>query len=261
MKMRLIVAAVHVCFSFLLLGSIAAQAAELKVLSAAGYAPILQDLAPKFERQTGHKLEITYSAGAAIVKRVQGGESIDGVIIPRSFLDILVKTGKVAAGDVTGVARSPIGVAVRRGAPRPDISSAEAFRRTLLAAKSITYTDPANPAANNTIGIHLTKVLDRLGIANEIKPKTVFSRTVDVGDLVATGEAEIGMGQSQNLILVAGIELIGPLPEELQDYVVFAAAIMPGVKDTAALKALVDFLRTPDATVVIKAKGMEPFAL
>ena len=258
MKTRSLVAAANIGFIFLLVLGINAQAAEVKVLSAAGYAPVLQDLAPKFERATGHKLAVTYSSGAAIVKRVQGGETTDLIIMPRQFIDRLVKDGKVAAGNVTVVARSPIGVAVRQGAPKPNISSPDALKRTLLAAKSITYTDPTNPAANNTIGNHLIKVFDRLGITDEMKAKTVFSRTVDVGDLIAKGDAEIGMGQSQNLILASGIELVGPLPVELQDYVVFAAVIMSGATDTAALKALVDFLRTPDAAVVIRAKGMEP---
>ncbi len=258
MNVRLLVATANIGFMFLLVGGIAAQAAELKVLSAAGYSPVLQDLGPKFERATGHKLAITYSAGAAIVKRVQDGETVDVVIIPRQGIDSLVKDGKAAAGNVTVVARSPLGVAVRKGAPKPDISSPEALKRTLLAAKSITYADPENPAGNIAVGIHFAKVLDRLGITNEMKSKAVFSRTVEIGDLIANGEAEIGVGQSQNLILAAGIELVGPLPGDLQDYVVFAAAIMAGAKDTAASKALVDFLRTPEAATVIKAKGMEP---
>jgi molybdate transport system substrate-binding protein len=165
-----------------------------------------------------------------------------------------VKDGKAAAGNVTVVAQSGIGVAVRKGAPKPDISSPEALKRTLLAAKSITYGEPAS-------GIHFAKVLDRLGIANEMKSKTVFPKAPltasAFGDLVANGEAEIGVNQYQVLISVAGIELVGPLPGDLQDTTVFAAAVMDSAKNVDVAKALVNFLHTPEAAAVIKAKGME----
>ena len=169
-----------------------------------------------------------------------------------------MKDGKASAADVTVVASAGIGVAVRKGVPKPDISSPEALKRTLLAAKSITYSNPAGGAAS---GIHFAKVLDRLGIANEMKSKTVFRLTAGpVGDLVVNGEAEIAVQQIQELVAVAGIELVGPLPGDLQDTIVFAAAIMASAKDTEASKALVNFLRTLTAAAVIKAKGMEPAA-
>jgi molybdate transport system substrate-binding protein len=167
-----------------------------------------------------------------------------------------VKDGKAVADNVTVVARSGIGVAVRKGAPKPDISSPEALKRTLLAAKSITY---SNPALGGAAAIHFAKVLDRLGIANEMKSKTVLSKSgSDTGVLVANGEAEIGVQQLQFLISVAGIEIVGPLPGDLQLTGVLSAAIMTGAKDAAASKALVNFLRTPEAAAVIKADGMEP---
>jgi molybdate transport system substrate-binding protein len=240
---------------FLLVGGIAAEAAEIKVLSAAAFRQVMEDLGPKFERATGHKLAITFANLGAIVKRVQGGETADVVIIPRQGIDSFVKDGKAAAGNVTVIARSGIGVAVRKGAPKPDISSPEALKRTLLAAKSITY---SNPADGGPGGPHFAKVLDRLGIAEEMKSKTVFPKSNSIGVLVANGEAEIGVQQIQNLIPVAGIEIIGPLPGDLQETIVMAAAIMNSVKDANASKALVNFLRTPEAATVIKAKGMEP---
>ena len=153
---------------------------------------------------------------------------------------------------------SGIGVVVRKGAPKPDISSPEALKRTLLAAKSITYSNPEKGGAS---GIHFAKVLDRLGIANEMKPKTVFPKTAGgaaVGALVASGEAEIGVHQFPELIQAAGIEIVGPLPGDLQETIVFSAAVMAGVKDAEASKALVNFLHTPEAAAVIKANGMEP---
>jgi molybdate transport system substrate-binding protein len=167
-----------------------------------------------------------------------------------------VKDGTAAAGSATLIARSGIGVAVRRGVPMPDISSADALKRALLAAKSITYSNPADGGAS---GIHFAKVLDRLGIANEMKSKTVFlPKPGPVGVLVANGEAEIAVHQLSELIPVAGIEVVGPLPDDLQLTIVVWAAIMKAAEDAAASKALLDFLRTPEASQVIKAKGMEP---
>jgi molybdate transport system substrate-binding protein len=235
-----------------------ADAAEIKVLSSSLMKEVMEDLGPKFERATGHKLAITFAGLGAVVKRVQGGDTADVVIILREGADSFVKDGKAAAGNVTVVARTPgLGVVVRKGAPKPDISSPEALKRTLLAAKSITYGDPA---LGGGAGIQFTKVLDRLGIANEMKPKTVFTggAGAGVGILVANGKAEIGVAQIVELIPVAGIELVGPLPGDLQETNVLSAAIMAGTKDAAAAKALVNFLRTPEAAAVIKAKGMEP---
>ena len=255
MKIRLLVAAANIGFMFLLVGGIAAKAAEIKVLSYGGIRQVMEDLGPKFERATGHNLAITFGSLGAVVKRVQGGETFDVVIIIQPGIDSFLKDGKAVAGNVTTLARSRIYVAGRKGAPKPDISSPEALKRALLAAKSITYADPAV----STDGGHFAKVLDRLGIANEMKSKTVFPNEPRlVGALVANGEAELGVQQFQNLFSVAGIDIVGPLPGDLQDTVVFSAAIMGSAKDTAASKALVDFLRTPEAAAVIKAKGMEP---
>ncbi|MBI4207661.1 MAG: substrate-binding domain-containing protein [Betaproteobacteria bacterium] len=258
MKMRFLVAATNIVFMFLLVVGIAAQAAEVKVLSSNQMKTVMEDLGPKFERATGHKLAITFAGLGIVVKRVQGGDTVDVVIIPREGIDGFVKDGKASAGNVTVIARSRgLGVAVRKGAPKPDIASPEALKRTLLAAKSIAYPSPAGGGAS---GIHFAKVLDRLGIANEMKPKAVFTggAGAGVGFLVATGKAEIGVHHFHELIPVAGIELVGPLPGDLQETIVLSAAIMTGAKDAGASKALVNFLRTPEAATVIKAKGMEP---
>ena len=216
----------------------------------------MEDLAPKFERASGHKVAITFATLGAAVKRVQSGEMFDLAIIPQPGIDGFLRDGKVSGADVTVLARSGAGVAVRKGAPKPDISSPEALKRALLAAKSITY---SNPAHGGPIGIHVAKVLERLGIADEMKPKTVFlPKAGAVGVLVANGEAEIALGQIQELVAVAGIEVAGPLPADLQQITVFSAAIMAGAKQAEAGKAFVNFLRTPEAAAVIKAKGMEP---
>jgi molybdate transport system substrate-binding protein len=243
---------------FLLVLGIKAEAAELKVLSAFGMQSVLEDLGPQFERATGHKLAISFATGGATVKRAQEGETADVVIALRQGIDGPVKDGKAMADNVTVLARSGIVVVVRKGAPKPDISSPDALKRTLLAAKSISYVDPASGGAS---GIHFAKVLDRLGIANEMQAKTVFPNPktpAEVGVLVANGEAEIGVHIVQEVMSVAGIEIVGPLPGDLQNTIVFAAAIMASAKDAEASKALVNFLRTPEAAAVIKAKGMEP---
>ena len=233
-----------------------ANAAEIKVLNALGFKDVTDDLGPKFERASKHKLAIKYGTLGEIVKLVRGGETADVVIIPRQGIDGLVKDGKAAAGNVTVLASSSIVVVVRKGAPKPDIASPDALKRALLAAKSITYGNPADGGASS---IHFAKVLDRLGIAKEVKAKTIYSKAGrDTGDLVASGKAELGVNQRQVLAPVAGIEVAGPLPGDLQASTVFAAAIMGGAKDAAAAKALVDFLRTPEAAKVIKAKGMDP---
>ena len=258
MKIRSLVAAAHIGVMFLLVSDIKAEAAELTVLSAFGMQSVLEDLGPKFERATGHTLAISFATGGATVKRVQGGEAADVVITLRPGIDTLVKDGKAPAGNVTVLARSGIVVVVRKDAPKPDISSPDALKRTLLAAKSIAYVDPASGGAS---GIHFATVLDRLGIANEMQSKTVFPNPktpAEVGVVVANGEAEIGVHLIQELMSVAGIDLVGPLPGDLQATTVFSAAIMTGAKEVEAAKALINFLRTPEAVALIKAKGMEP---
>ena len=256
MKTRSLAIATYIGAIFLLVVGSAAKSAELKVLAAYGIQAVVEDIAPKFERATGHKLVITFATGGATVKRVQDGEAADVVIAPRPGIDGLVKNGKVSAGNVTALASTGISLAVRKGAPKPDISSPETLKRAMLAAKSITYLNPADGGAS---GIHFAKVLDRLGIADEMKSKTIFApKTSAVGAFVANGEAEIGVIQYQLLFSVPGIEIVGPLPSDLQDSTVFSAAIIDSTKEAQASKVLVTFLRTPEAAAVIKAKGMEP---
>jgi molybdate transport system substrate-binding protein len=253
MKIRSLVAMSGIaCIASL---GIPAEAAEIKVLSAIAMQKAVEDLGPKFERTTGHKLTITFATLGAIVKRLQDGDTADVVIAPQQGMDTLVKDGKAVAGNVVVLARTGISLAVRKGAFKPDISSPDALKRTLLAAKSISYTSPEGGGAS---GIHFAKVLERLGIAEEMKSKTVFPKTVAVGAAIANGEAEIGVQQNQELVSVPDIEVIGPLPGDLQATIVLSAAVMASSNDAAASKALVDFLRTPEAAVVLKAKGMEP---
>lgn len=228
-----------------------AHTAEIKVLCALGIKAAMDDLAPTFERASGHRLAIAFAPLGAMVKLVQGGETADVVIAPQQGMDRFVKNGKVNTDSLRLLARSGMAVAVRKGSPRPDISTPEAFRRALLAAKSITYGRGAGSE-------HIEKVLERLGIANDVKAKTIRGTPGDTGVRVANGDAEIGVTLLQVLLPVSGIDIVGPLPGDLQDSLVFAVAIMAGTREAAASNTLIDFLRSPEAAKVFKAKGLEP---
>ena len=231
-----------------------ARAAEIKLLSTIAMQSAIKELAPKFEKQSGHKLAPTFGLGVAMAKRVADGEAADVVIALRGGVDGLVKDGKVGS-DVT-LARSGIGVAVRKGSPKPDISTAEALKRTLLAAKSISYSDPAFGGAS---GVHFAKVIERLGIAEQLKPKTKYPPEAgSAGELLVKGDVDLAVQQIPELQEVTGTELVGPLPGDLQNITVFAAAIPAKAKEPNAAKAFIQFLQTPEAVAVIKEKGLEP---
>jgi molybdate transport system substrate-binding protein len=233
-----------------------ASAAEIQVFSGNGIREVLHELSPQFERTTGHKVTITFATVGVLVKRLQDGETADVVIIPRQGFETLIKDRKVSPNSVAAVAHGGIGIAVRKGTPKPDIATPEALKAALLAAKSITYLDPA---AGGTSGPYFARLLERLGIAEAVKSKTVLHRNAAAAAaLLVNGEADIGVNLIQEFIPIAGVELVGPLPADLQLRIDFAAAVTDAAKDAAAAKALVDFLRTPDAAAVIKAKGMEP---
>ncbi|MDQ3668179.1 MAG: substrate-binding domain-containing protein [Acidobacteriota bacterium] len=237
-----------------------AAGAEVRVLSAVGMRQVILDLGPKFERATGHRLTVSFDSGGVILKRLEAGETVDVVMIPRSGIERLAGAGKLVAGSVTDLAASRVGLAVRKGAPKPDISSPAAFKRALLDAKAIACPDPA---LGGSSGVHIAKLFERLGIAEALKSKLVFSSAPGQaatmpGYMVATGKADIALHQVQELMAVPGIEIVGPLPGDLQGTFVFSAAIMAGAKEVKAAKALVDFLRTPEARAIIKAKGMDP---
>jgi molybdate transport system substrate-binding protein len=233
-----------------------ARAGEVKVLSSFGMQAVLEEMKPRFERATGHKLAITFTTLGGTAKRLQQGETFDVVIALERGIQGFIKEGHAVAATEHPIARTGMGVAVRAGAPKPDISSPEAFKNALLNAKSITYTNPATGGAS---GIYFSKVLDRLGIADEMKPKTVFlSRAGPVGDLVADGKAELVVQPFQLLASIPGIEIVGPLPGDLQDTEVFVAAVTNRASDVSAASMLIRFLRSPESAEVIKAKGMEP---
>ena len=253
-------ASVRAVFSFiaLALGGMpaGASAAEIKGLATIGLQSVMEDLAPRFEKASGHKVSITFGLGVAMVKRVQEGEAADLLLAPRSGIDALIKAGKVAPGSDTSLARSSVGIAVRKGAPKPDISTPDALKRALTAAKSISY---SNPAFGGASGVHFAKVLERLGIAEEMKAKTKFPPEGGfTARLLAAGETEMAVQQIGELISVPGVELLGPLPGDLQSVTTFAAAIPSGAHQPDAARALIKYLQSPEAMAVMKVKGLDP---
>ncbi|MFL5091395.1 MAG: molybdate ABC transporter substrate-binding protein [Xanthobacteraceae bacterium] len=229
-----------------------AQGAEIRVLSSNAVKTALEELAPRFEKATEHKLAFTFGTAVGLKGDIEKGAAVDVAILTASAVDDLIKQGKIA-GSRTDLVRSSSGMAVRKGAPKPDISTTEAFKRTLLEAKSIAYVEQGGT------GIYLKGLLERLGIADEVKPKTrLLPSTNPAAQAVANGEAEIGMTQISEILPYAGAELVGPLPAEIQLYTVFSAGTGTNAKEHDAAKTLIKFLTSPDAAPVFKAKGLEP---
>ena len=240
-------------------GYVFASADEIQVLSAVGMRQVLVELAPIFERATGHRLHLAFDSGAVIVRRIQSGQAADVILVPDDGLRQLAAVGKIAADSMTAVASSRVGVAVRAGAPRPNIASAAALRRTLLAARTVARPDPAMGGSS---GLHIQKTFEQLGIADAIAPKSILSSQPDREDempaaRVASGEAEIALHQIQELLAVPGVVVIGPLPGELDRQFVFSAALVSGTRQADAGRKLIAFLVTPQAREVMNRKGMQ----
>ena len=232
-----------------------ATAADIKVLTAGAFKQIVVALAPEFEKQTGHKLAIENETVGALVKKIEGGEAFDVTFLSPAAVDDLIKKGKVAEGSRVNIARVGVGVMVKEGAPKPEIGTVDAFKQAVLAAKSVAYIDPASGGSS---GIYVVKLLDQLGIADQVKPKAKLKQGGHVADLIVSGEAELGIHQISEIVPVKGVTLIGPLPKEIQNYTTYAAGIATGAKDAAAAKALVKFLSGPRTAELLKSKGMEP---
>ena len=234
-----------------------AQAAEIKALITTAMKAAIDELVPEFERASAHKVLVTHGPSGALAKRVTDGEAVD-LIVVAGGIEELVRQGKVAAMSSVNVAKARIGVAVRKGAPKPDIATTEAFKRALLAAKSVAYVDPA---AGGASGIYLAKMLERIGVAAEVNAKARLARggTADmVSAIVARGDAEIGLQQIPEIMSVAGVDLVGPLPDELQTVTVYTAGVPNSAGRADAAAALVKFLTAPAAALIYKAKGLDP---
>jgi molybdate transport system substrate-binding protein len=239
---------------FVSIGASVATAAEIKLLSASALHPVLDALIPDFEKSSGHKVTVTYGTAGAVADRVQKGEAADIILSSVPMIDRLQAQGKIVTGDRVVIARVGVGVFVRKGAVKPDVSSADAFKRAMLAAKSIAYPDPAGGGAS---GIYVASLLERLGIAAEMKPKTRLSTLEALYASVASGEIEIGFNQISEILAQPTVELAGPLPSAIQNYTQFASGIVAGCSQAEAATALVIFVSSPAARSVIKIKGFE----
>jgi molybdate transport system substrate-binding protein len=239
--------------------SSAAAAAEVRVMISGGLTAAYKALVPEFERATGHKVLTAYgpsmgTTANAIPVRLERGEPADVLIMVGYALDDLAKQGKAIPDSRVELVKSPIGIAVKSGAPKPDISTADAVKRALLAAKTIAYSDSAS-------GVYVsTEMFDKLGIKEEMKDKARKIPATPVGEIVAHGEAEIGFQQISELKPVEGIDIVGPLPDALQKITVFSAGIATVSKEKDAAKALIKFLASPAARPEIVKSGMDPIA-
>ncbi|MBI3918965.1 MAG: substrate-binding domain-containing protein [Betaproteobacteria bacterium] len=228
-----------------------AQGTEIKVMLSAAFKEAYLELAPQFERATGHKLVTLWVPSVQMMNRLKGGETVDVVILSASSLDELIQAGRVVPGSRVDLARSGVGVAVRTGAPKPDISSGETVKRALLNAKAIAYsTGPS--------GIYLAGLFERMGIAEQLKSKLRRVQGEPAGAVVARGDADLAFQQVSELLPVAGIDLVGPLPPDIQKITVFSAGVHVKAAQRAAARALTKFLSSLDAAPVIRKKGMEP---
>ena len=231
---------------------VTARAADITILASNGVKAAVVELIPQFENETGHKLKFTWGASNLLAKQVESGEAFDVVIVTPSLIKGLIQQGKVVDGSAVNLARVGLGVAVKQGAPKPDISTVEAFKSTMLNAKAIAYTTAGQS------GLHFISVTEKLGIADQVKAK---GKTIPGGaaaEFIVKGEADTAVQLIPELASVPGVEVVGPFPAELQNYIVLTGGVGTNAKDKVAAQALIKYLTTPAAISVIKAKGMEP---
>jgi molybdate transport system substrate-binding protein len=232
--------------------------ADVKVLATTAMKTVFEDLTPRFQAQTGNRVTASFGPSVQIEKRLAEGEAADVAVLTTAAAADMLARGKLVGGSPVEIARSSLGVAVGRGAPKPDISSVEAFKRAMLAAKSIAVSKPVGAGLS---GAHMAKIFRDLGIAEAMAAKSKYGAggvSGLVGLIVERGEAEIGIQQIAELLAVSGIDFVGPLPEELQAITPFVAAIPVGASHAEAGRKLIEFFRTEEAKRVIKARGLEP---
>jgi molybdate transport system substrate-binding protein len=229
-----------------------ARADEIKVMASGAVKETYIELVPQFEKMTGNNVVTIWSGTADMMKRLNGGETVDLVIIGTNSLDELIKLGKIEPGSRVDFVKSGVGVAVRAGARKPDISSGDAVKQALLSASSIGY-------SSGPSGVYLDGLFQRMGIADQLKSKLKQPPSGgSVGEMVARGDVEIGFQQVSELIHVSGIDFLGPLPPDIQQITVFSSGIHTAATKPDAAKALVRFLTSPSSAIVIKKNGLEP---
>jgi len=235
--------------------SMSASAAEIQVMSGGAPKEVFTLLTPKFEQQTGNKVKFNYAVITAIREKLAAGERADVLILPVPVLDALAKEGKVRPDTRTAFGTLGISVAVKDGAPKPDISTKEKFKAALLAAKSVVHATPGQTPSGN----HMAKVINELGIADAMKPKTIHKPALAGGvQLVASGEAELGIYPASEVAGVKGVVIVGPLPQGLDLTIVYGGAAMTGGAAPDAAAAFVKFMAAPENREVWKEAGFEP---
>lgn len=222
---------------------------SIKLLSGGAMKLLLEELAPRFERASGHRVSLRFGPTLELKKQIEDGEGFDLALLPRPVIDALLGTGRLA--DAADITRSGIGVTVREGTHKPDIATAMSFKCALQNAATIAYSDGPS-------GVYIASLLQRLGLAEEMKARIRLASGRPVADLVAKGEAEIGMQQITEILPVKGAVLVGPLPPELQSVIIYAAGIGARAADVATAQAFVAFMASPQALDVIRSMGMEP---
>ena len=231
----------------------AADASEVRVLASTAIKTALQVLAPQFENAANHKLFIVYGASARLQPEIEKGEAFDLAILSTAVTDALIKEGKLVPATRVDIARSGAGVAVRKGAPKPDISTTESFKQVLLDAKSLGYSE------TGASGQFLMAMFQRLGIAQEMRPKLKLARPNQPSlQALADGEIDIGIPQISEALVFPGVDLVGPLPPDVQVYTALPATVATNAQNPDGAKALLEFLATPAAVSVLRAKGLEP---
>jgi molybdate transport system substrate-binding protein len=233
---------------------LAASPAEIKVLTAGAMRGLVDALRPQFERQSGLRVVVDNATAGVLAKRIAGGEACDAVIITSTALQDLIAQGRIVPQSRVELAKVGMGVVVKRGAPLPDIATVDAFKRTLLAAKSVAYIDPR---AGGTTGVYFDALLARLGIADAIRPKAKLKDGGHVADLVASGEAEIGVHVISEIKPVKGVTLVGPLPQAIQHTTVYAAGVAAAASDAAGAQALLKLLAGEASAPILAENGME----
>lgn len=236
----------------MMIGMNAAQAAEVKVMAANAVKEAFVELVSAFEKSSGHRVTTVWGGTEGVSKRVSGGEVVDIILIAAPNIDKLILEGKLVAGSRADFAKSGVGIAVRTGLPRPDISSVEAVKNAVLAANSVAY-------SSGPSGVYIADLFKKMGIADQIKDKVRQPASgVQVGVLVARGEADLGFQQVSELLHVKGIDYLGPLPAGIQNITTYSAGLHTAAPAPDAAKALMKFLTAPDAGPIIKKIGMEP---
>ena len=223
---------------------------ELKIFGSRVTKMVVDEVGPQFERATGHHPVVITDVAAVMKRRIEAGEPFDLAVLVNFQADEMIKKGKLAADTRSDLMKAGIGVAVRRGAPVPDIGTTEAFKQTLLAAKSVTY------LKEGASSIYLDGLFARIGIADALRAKTIKPETESVSEAVAAGDVELGMIVIPNILSVPGAQLVGPLPEDIQSYIVFTAAAAANSAHPQAARDFIAFLKSPAAIAAIKAKGM-----